>query len=73
METIGYVMYPGLGEDERLERVEKLFDLLSSSGRMDTKNGIFVAMHGVQQRTITPLPTEIVVVDQFQAEGNSSA
>jgi hypothetical protein len=68
IETIGFVMYPGINEDERLEKVEKLFGLLNSSGRIITEKGIFIARKSVQSKTFSSGASEIVPLDQFRAE-----
>lgn len=43
METIGFVMYPGLQKDDSLEKVEKLFGILTEARRIATRDGRLVA------------------------------
>jgi len=66
METIAYVLYPGVDEDERLARVEGLFGLLSSLGRTDTNNGIFVTKSGRGELASPPPSAGVVVLNHYQ-------
>jgi hypothetical protein len=68
METIGFVLYPGNNEDERLEKIERLFGLLSSSGRIITEKGIFIARKPVRSNVISSNAPEIVQLDQFRVQ-----
>jgi hypothetical protein len=64
MEDIAFVLYPGLDEDERLERLDRLFALLSSTGRMEIVGGIFKAIHKPRQ------PTPVVVLEKFRQDAS---